>query len=358
LTNTHLLSASNESILHRITDAFREPPGLKARCIEAHGTYGSLGRLITALLNDSLDRPILYITAHIPQADNAQDDLETFIARTVQLLPASESGTAEPEPISEIACERLRICQQLTAYMEAQNLTLPPPVIVASITALMQPLAAKKSIRENSLSLTTSPDCTITPDNLLRWLIDHGFNRIDDVDIVGDFASRGGIIDIFPPAMDQPIRIEFYGEQVESIRFFDLDTKRSIKTIDQIIISPCDKTSYMSEPTTFFDYLPKNTLIIVEESTEIAQIGRIVRQRLNNPDEIYPVEEILKHSADYDSLYINRFPTDCVDESFNLAAQSVQRFENQSLEALHELADIARRENEQIHLSHCQPICD
>ncbi|MFC1782271.1 hypothetical protein ACFL02_01630, partial [Planctomycetota bacterium] len=82
-------------------------PDHPAHC-EVHTCWGSLPRLIAALLNHTLKRPVLYITAHVPQADQAQDDLETFAGKNVSLLPAAETHESEPDPTSEIACERLR----------------------------------------------------------------------------------------------------------------------------------------------------------------------------------------------------------------------------------------------------------
>jgi len=81
--------------------------------VEAYGVWGSLGRLVGALVGQQLGRPILYVTAHIPQADEAQDELETYLGRPVHLLPAAEIQHDAGDATSEVASERLRLCGEL-----------------------------------------------------------------------------------------------------------------------------------------------------------------------------------------------------------------------------------------------------
>lgn len=337
-------ATTSAHILNQIISVFSESqPHDKPRHLEAHGAWGSLPCLVAAILNNTLSRPIFYITAHIPHADKAQDDLETFIQHVANLLPASESTSADLDPTSEIACQRLRLCQQL-----ASDDSRPTNVTVASITALMQPVPALKFIQHNSLTLSASSPNHSDLEQLLNWLADHGFTRTDQIDIVGDFACRGGIVDIFPPDLSLPVRIEFFGDQIDSIRYFDLDTKRSTQVTESITITPCNKSTGPEQTTTLLEYLPANTLIVMEEATEITQIGRIIPERLTNPQSVYPVEDIISSVNRFDTLYINRFPSSHAETSYNLGSQSVQSYENRSVEALFELANIAQNDKTQV----------
>ena len=291
--------------------------------VEAHSTWGSLPRLTAASVTTSLQRPLLYITAHIPEAFNAQDDLETLLDRPVQLFPAAEAHETDLNPTSEIACQRLQLCQQLTTDH------LPPTtVIVAPVQALMQPVPDTTFLENQSLKLNLNKDDLGGPDQLAQWLIDHNFERVDQVDLVGEFAQRGGIVDIFSPGQDLPLRIEFFGDHIESMRFFDLDTQRSARSIKSITVASCKNISETANTTTLFSYLPHETLLIFEDATDVTEIGRIFIDRLPDPKNIFTIESIFQTAQKFDILYLNRFSTGTCTTSINMHAQSVQRFEN------------------------------
>ena len=321
---------------------------------EAHGLWGSLPRLLAAILaagnpqSEIPPRAVLLITAHIPDADKAQDDLETFLTQPVQLFPAAEAHETDPDPTSEIICERLRLCQLLT------NHTSEHPILVAPIQALMQPVPSQPFLQQQTITLTvnrpfaladanpTSVESLTGPQAATHWLIDHAFTRVEQVDAVGEFAVRGGIIDIFAPGQDHPLRVEFFGDDIESLRFFDLDTQRSTCSIDDVSVTGCSTAATPDENTTFFDYLPAGALLVMEESTEIAEIGRIFLERLPDSSQVYSVEKILKQAMSFDILYANRFPAAACANTVAFAAQSVQRFENSGPEGLAQLVEMAQ----------------
>ena len=316
---------------------------------EAHGLWGSMSRLLAAILartdttNPAPTRPMLFITAHIPEADKAQDDLETFIQQPVELFPAAEAHEDDPDPTSEIACERLRLCQLLTAP------TTDNPTVVAPVQALMQPVPSRKFLQQQKLTLIvahpTQSQSPVGPQATMQWLIDHDFTRVEQVDAVGEFAVRGGIIDIFAPGQDHPLRIEFFGDEIESLRFFDLDTQRSTCPIDSVSITGCRLASTSAENSTLLDYLPSDTLVVMEESTEIAEIGRIFLERLPEAADVYSVETVLQGARRFDTLYANRFPAAPCPNTVVFSGQSVQRFENCGAEGLTELVDLSQHQH-------------
>ncbi len=300
--------------------------------MEVCGSWGSYSRLITAILHERLGRPVLFLAAHISEADHAQDDLETFCGKGVELFPASERQEAELEPTSEIACERFRLCRWLAEGK--QN-----GILVASVNALMQPVPSPHFLDEQSLSIAESQEYEGGPEGIVKWLVDHQYGRVDQVDVVGEFAQRGGIVDILGPGQDHPVRLEFFGDQVESLRYFDRDTQRSTAPIRRIQIASCRGTATGEESSMLFDYLAKDTLLVVEESSEVAEVGRIFLERMNHPLGMYPVEAVLKKAAGWDRLYINKFASVAGRNSLRLDGQSIQQYERRGVEALDELWD-------------------
>jgi transcription-repair coupling factor (superfamily II helicase) len=109
-------------------------------------------------------------------------------------------------------------------------------VIVASPAALLPRVSAPERLLDASLTLKPGQD--ISPATLTALLIDGGFTREDPADEHGEFALRGGILDIFPPGEAQPVRLDFIGDTIESLRTYDPATQRSVSPIDQVTIIP------------------------------------------------------------------------------------------------------------------------
>jgi transcription-repair coupling factor (superfamily II helicase) len=149
-------------------------------------------------------------------------------------------------------------------------------VVVASASALLTRLSAPDSLEAAAVELKNGMD--LDPVALGDLLADAGFTREDPVDEHGEFCVRGGIVDYFPAGADNPIRVEFVGETVESIRRYDPSTQRSIETLDQAAVVPLTEKSGSA---TFFDYLPGDrdlSFIVIEEEDASAQANKLVEQ--------------------------------------------------------------------------------
>src|SRR4029453_16103321 len=109
-------------------------------------------------------------------------------------------------------------------------------VIVASARALLPGLADPARLRSSGILVT--PGLEISPQELGERLAFAGFSREDPVDEHGEFCVRGGVVDFYPAAEAQPIRLEFIGDIVESVRRYDAATQRSLTALDQVQISP------------------------------------------------------------------------------------------------------------------------
>jgi transcription-repair coupling factor (superfamily II helicase) len=126
-------------------------------------------------------------------------------------------------------------------------------VIVASAQALLPRLASPESVLATSFDL--KPGTEVDPHALAAILVDGGYERQDPVDEHGEFCLRGGILDVYPAGEPTPIRVEFIGDSVESIRRFDPATQRSIETLDQFQVVPVREPGGEGGGATLFDYL-------------------------------------------------------------------------------------------------------
>jgi transcription-repair coupling factor (superfamily II helicase) len=200
-------------------------------------------------------------------------------------------------------------------------------VVVASGAALLPRLSPPDRLRATSIDLKTGMD--LDPVALGDLLADAGFTREDPVDAHGEFCVRGGIVDWFPAGAEYPIRVEFIGDNVESIRRYDPGTQRSIGTLDRATVVPVTEgdtshnTSDTGKPATFFDYVGGRELsfILSEEEDVAAHVRKLAIEadasfqdaKQENPDAPVPedffvswdeVEERLANAIRLDQLAI------------------------------------------------------
>ena len=166
-------------------------------------------------------------------------------------LPEAEFAAVEnilPDP--EIAAERLALLSQIEKENAAK-------VVVTTRAALDQPAPSRGTLRSASLEIQRGPNMAMPA--LLSALSGAGYERVAQVTTRGQFAVRGGIVDIFSWQTALPLRIEFYGDEIESLREFDLDTQTSVHTREQasVLLSAADDTSGRVR-----GYITQDTLVI------------------------------------------------------------------------------------------------
>ncbi|MFC2012800.1 transcription-repair coupling factor [Chloroflexota bacterium] len=189
---------------------------------------------IIAALYHRLRRPLLVITARPENSRKLYEQLTTWIGDSqVRLFP-------EPDtlPYQRVAAdtstelERIRTLAALTSILPATD----GGVVIASALALTQKLTPHNEF--TSAGHTITPGISIEPFRLLsRWEA-MGYRTENIVEVAGTVSHRGGIIDIYPPTSDLPVRLEFFGNTIDSIRFFDPAGQRSLETIPAVFITP------------------------------------------------------------------------------------------------------------------------
>ncbi len=194
------------------------------------GLSGSARSLLVATLYQSVQRPILLVTHQLTQAQQLYDDLSEFIDEDeiflypVNELIATDLAIASPELKSE------RI-ESLTKWANRKA-----GIFIAPVASLKRILPPKDYWGKYQLSFVFDEEINV--EAYLSSLVEMGYERTPMVTTPGEFSRRGGIIDIYPITEEHPVRIELFDEVVDSIRFFDAETQRSIKKIDQISILP------------------------------------------------------------------------------------------------------------------------
>ena len=231
--------------------------------IKVHGLDGSLK---TAIFSTILEKkPALIITADQKALNEWQDDLKSLLPeRTIEIFPEIDFFEVNAEAkLLDLYAKRIEILYKLT---KNKNF-----IILATTNAVINPVIKAEKLAK--LRLKIAVDMTIDRDEMINKLVNFGYQRTIDIDSVGKFSVRGEILDIFPSNLSYPVRVEFFDNNIESIRIFDPDTKRSLKVVKSAEILPINFAN--KESATLIDYLSDNVIIFddfIKISERIKQI--------------------------------------------------------------------------------------
>jgi len=250
----------------------------RGKTVQFGGVWGSSAAMIGGALGRISGRPILFITTHLDDADALADDIELFTGRAAQIFPAWELEVGSEHVSDDIIGERMRICTLLAEPPEARD--EPVDILIAPVMALLQPVPTPRALADARLSLRLGGE--FPPEEITSWLIDSGFEQVDQVDKPNEFARRGGIIDVFPTGVGQAIRVEFFGDQIDSIRKFDLDTQRSTEKIHAFDLTgtAAGRRTDPGQTTHLGDYLAPETIICTPEPQAVFELASDVYRRL------------------------------------------------------------------------------
>ena len=238
----------------------------RGRTAVVSGLAGSARALFLATLGKKAGRKILYIGRSNREIEDFQPDVEFFhsalnpveddqsLSAPVMIVPASEGDpydgasphaelleqralalyAASAPPVQPAGQNKSAVSKESTGPGESGD--AGTQIFLTSLRALAERTASPQLLRSSGISLKVGDEMPV--ELIVDMLISTGYVREEPVGAVGDFSMRGGILDIFSPAHDTPHRIEFFGDTVESIRSFDIDSQRSTGRVVESIIAP------------------------------------------------------------------------------------------------------------------------
>jgi len=220
-------------------------------------------------------KPYLIITDSQENALKIYQDLRTFLNKpqneeeNIFLFPSFdvlpyEDISSDPQIIQQ----RINILKHLSKNDQDKKRI----ILIADIKALLPKLASPQKFKKTSWKLKVGD--VLKKDDFLKILLDQNYLSVEIVEKKGEFSSRGGIIDFFPVTSENPLRLELFGDQIESIRYFNLNTQRSILKLTDYTLLPsrelmADGSSNYNY-STILDYLPED-LIVLQNEPELIQ---------------------------------------------------------------------------------------
>ena len=169
--------------------------------------------------------------------------------------------------------------QVIRALLEQDEIT-----VVTSVDGCMDYLRPLEEIRKNLLHYRN--DSGVDLDQLKMALVKLGYERTGQVEMPGQFSVRGGIIDIYPLTEENPVRMELWGDEVDSIRSFDVQSQRSLENLEELTIYPAAEIPGEKNQVTFLEYFPeKERLIFLDEPNRLGESAEIVEEEFRQSRE-------------------------------------------------------------------------
>jgi transcription-repair coupling factor (superfamily II helicase) len=227
--------------------------------LKVTGLAGSSARYLAAAASIRTKDSALFVTTE-KRFDRIEDDLEFYLRDA----PSGHSLLTLP-PLPFAPYEHLVVPVDLSVARMRTLLALGDGasqfILISSIGSLMTKVIPRDLLFASRQALTRGEDRT--PESIVNTLVRYGYTRTGIVTAPGDFSARGGIIDVFPPGREAPVRIEFFGDTVESLREFDVLTQRSIEELNAFEIAP------VSEPILVDDALKRGIRWIRRRGAEL-----------------------------------------------------------------------------------------
>ncbi|MCU0585699.1 MAG: hypothetical protein MUC46_06485 [Desulfobacterales bacterium] len=200
--------------------------------MEIIGASGSERAYVLARLGRRLEGPTLVVVPSAAEAGPLAEDV-SFFSRTDRAAGLFPSYHLLPFKLlsyhNQTASERIRLLYQLLTGDA-------PPLLIVPVAALLQPLIPRSELSRYAELILEGEE--LDRDRLAAKLAAGGYLRAAIVEEPGDYSVRGGIVDIFSPLYADPLRIEFFGDRVESLRFFSAADQRRLKPVTEAVLLP------------------------------------------------------------------------------------------------------------------------
>ena len=287
------------------------------QALDSETTYkiaspNSLFPIITNLINSSNSTTVLAVTSNTREAENLVHDLKLINSElSVALFPAWETLPHEKiAPTSDIVGRRLAVIRRLkhpnNKFIDGKKID----VVVAPVRSLMQPvLQTLSEIQPLELKVGDSIDLG----EAVKKLVEIGYERVEMVERRGQIAVRGGILDIFVPGNEHPLRVDFFGDEIEEVRQFLVSDQRSLDIAPDGLWAPACYEPYLNEEfiplgelQLFTDLFSKNSVVLLSDAEKVKTRAL----------EVLKTSEEFLNAAWSNSVYGGEIPQDVAQGGF------------------------------------------
>lgn len=258
------------------------------------GLWGSSKALLTATLVADAEAPTLVLVSDTGAVDFALDDLAAFGCGAAPFSARESKLGAEPDVLRE----RFHALDLMTRKGYSGT-------VVAPLQALIQPLPADA---DAAAELQLEQGMQLDPDRCMEMLVAAGFERVPAIHDTGEFARRGEILDLFAPAMGEPLRLEFFDDELESIRVFDLGSQRTRHVLRHVRVPLAHELDLVggADSVLPLERFPAHTRIIAWEPASIDESKE--RLRFLGPEAVAALNRVDEHLRVHPLLQLATLP--------------------------------------------------
>lgn len=294
-----------------------ESPSLKqlehllreGRTLLLEGLWNSPKAAVSSLASIASGKNILILTGASQEEVRLYHDFKLFSDRPVLDFPAWETLPSENIPPSpDIVGERYTTLSKIRSEKS-------PQIIISSLQGCLQKLLSPE--RFESLRLHCEVGKPLRFQETINKLIEMGYQKRNIASDKGEFAVRGGIIDIFPVSTPDPYRLEFWGDELESMRTFDPIGQKSIQAVTTLDILPGQELELLKNETSLasvLDYLGKDTILVFDDLLTLEDRYAILKPLMGEGPFFYSVESFLETTSSYQKIYLPLQPIEELSE--------------------------------------------
>ncbi|HWR40083.1 MAG TPA: transcription-repair coupling factor [Patescibacteria group bacterium] len=291
-----------------------------------YGVTGSQKHLLLAATYRKRPRTMIVVTAYQDGLEQLRSDVTTLLPGVAVVeLPALDIVTFTVAAKSiELAARRMDVLGRI-----ARGESL---IVLTTTEAAIQKVIPRQDFLNSRLNLVRG--ASIQRDSLVAALVRYGYERVDQVDGVGQFSVRGGIIDLFAVNQSAPLRLELFGDEIDSLREFDAGTQRSIREVEQADVMPLAEPEHSGTLVPFLSYLPVGGAVVWDEPARIReQMNKLNKENPEWKRRVFGWQELVQASQEYHafcvSLLLQKIPHWEPEEIISLTAKGVAPFHRQ-----------------------------
>ena len=339
LYNCYLHSAKVKQIVEALENPLSK--------IQLKGLLGSSLSFVFQAIFKKSEKPFLLILNEKEEAAYILNDLEQMIgANDVLFYPSSYR---RPYQIEETDNANVLLRSEVLNRINSRK---KPAVIVTYPEALFEKVVTRKELDKNTLKIAVGENVSI--DFINEILFEYEFKRVDFITEPGEFSVRGGILDVFSFSNDNPYRIEFFGNEVDSIRTFDVETQLSVEKQNKITIIPNLENKFIKENReSFLDYISDKTVLCIENTAFLtSQLDKLFTKAIEtfdklskdikhaSPEHLFLNEEgFLRKALDFSIIELSNKPLFKTTKTFEYHIQPQPSFNKQFDLLLNNLSD-------------------
>ncbi len=305
--------------------------------INAKGLLGSALSLVVEATFEKAEVPFLLLFNDKEEAAYYLNDLEQLLNdQDVLFYPGSYR---RPYQIDETDNANILLRAEVLNRINSRK---KPAIIVSYAEAIFEKVVTKKELEKNTFKISVNDKLAI--DFINEVLFEYNFKRVDFVTEPGEFSVRGGIVDVFSFSNDNPYRIEFFGNEVDSIRSFDVETQLSIEKLKKVSIIPNVENKFFEENReSFLDYIHEKTVLFIQDTDLLGQqLDKLFAKATEafskldttikrmQPEELFlNQKQFLKKALYFSVVELNNAPTFAIDKTLEFHIQPQPSFNKQ-----------------------------